>query len=623
MDVGTVKRVSVSREPIGQGATSEVYKGETSDGRVVAVKVMREGIGDALKAAFVAEKKILVEAEERWRKGNFFLWKDGELAELVAKVYRGEGEERYRCAGEALPTPQLYQNVSIEGHDWPEDSYLVLEWFGEGSNAVGVLRWFDEHRDKLSEQNKLEEVLFRFACYMGQIMLLMKAMGKYNPDMKWGDIFVVEEDEEIGRVVLLDWNGLSDLPQVGDSAEKGNISSLREGGWELVEDRVRRTLALLIYRLATQRAVSLNLEDDVVEQVEREMANTAFSKPFRVWLKEGLQQEALSFQDWITKAWLLWLVDSQRFKYRQLVRWETDLEEGPAEFKEWFELVRARLLKRKSTDPEDLWQAWQNAQSQEIREQLLRRLASFHRDFLWRQKEAVVGRLPGVKSLWNKAERFYEIWEQTVDDFALDEVYNADTFDKIMERNLQALEEAWGNLEEEVTEREGEEKIIQDFLLGRIKKPHRYAEEMRLLKAHGKGWAGFVTRADVMEAIGWLEKSQGTFRVFQGAWCRAVQNIVVSVGTKHRWSIVESAAKFLGLPLYDVERMWKRFCDVEFSRAELKRMQEDTARWRALIEAGKEEKEIPHDSEQAFAETCNIFECLTLTKYVDVLTFAN
>lgn len=617
MDIEEVKRVSVGREPIGQGATSEVYKGETSDGRLVAVKVMREGIGDALKAAFVAEKKILIEAERRWRKGDFFLWRDGELADLVSKAYKGEGEERYRCAGEALPTPKLYQNVSIEGHDWPENSYLVLEWFGEGSNAVGVLRWFDEHRDKLSEQNKLEEVLLRFACYMGQIMLLMKAMGKYNPDMKWGDIFVVEEDKDIGRVVLLDWNGLSDLPQAGDGTEKGSTS--REGGWELVEDRVRRTLALLIYRLATQRAVSLNLEGDVVEQVGREMANTAFSKAFRVWLKEGIQQEAHSFQDWITKAWLLWLVDSQRFKYRQLVRWETDLEEGPAGLKEWFELVRARLLKRKSTDPEDLWRAWQNAQSHEIREQLLRRLASFHGDFLWRQKEAVVERLSGVKSLWNKVERFYEIWEQTVDDFAPDEVYNADTFDKIMGRNLQALEEAWGNLEEEVTEREGEEKIIQDFLLGWIKKPHRYAEEMRLLKAHGKGWAGFVTRADVMEAIGWLEKRQGTFWVFQEVWCRAMRNIVASVGTKHRWGIVESAAKSFGLPLYDVERMWKRFCDVEFSRAELKRMQEDTARWRALIEEGKEEKEIPHDPEQAFIEVSKSLNLLEQTEYRDVV----
>nr|WP_310522296.1 AarF/UbiB family protein [Polymorphobacter sp.] len=188
-----------SIDPIAIGAASmaQVHRGVTTDGRQVAIKMLRPGIEDTLARA--------IDTYE-WAAGHIELL-GGEFARLrpraVIATFKGWTEAELDLRREAASASELAEAVQgepdfvVPGIDWARSSrrVLVIDWID------GIKMGDTEALAKLDfDRRKLAEVLVH--GFLAQAI----AQGFFHADMHQGNLFVIPpRDGHDARLGVIDF----------------------------------------------------------------------------------------------------------------------------------------------------------------------------------------------------------------------------------------------------------------------------------------------------------------------------------------------------------------------------------------------------------------------------------
>ncbi len=196
---GTWRERFQSIDPVAVGAASmaQVHRGVTTDGRVVAIKMLRPGIEDQLARA--------IETYE-WAAGHLENL-GGEFARLrpraVIATFKGWTEAELDLRREAASASELAEAVQgepdfiVPGIDWQRSSrrVLVIDWInGIKMNDTERLNALDFDRRKLAE------VLVH--GFLAQAI----SQGFFHADMHQGNLFVIPPRDGHGaRLGVIDF----------------------------------------------------------------------------------------------------------------------------------------------------------------------------------------------------------------------------------------------------------------------------------------------------------------------------------------------------------------------------------------------------------------------------------
>ncbi len=188
---------SIDPDPVGAASMAQVHRGVTSEGRQVAIKMLRPGI-----------EAQLVEAIDtyEWAAGHIELL-GGEFARLrpraVIATFKGWTEAELDLRREASNASELAESVLgepdfvVPGIDWARSSrrVLVIDWIdGIKMGDTAALAALDFDRRKLAE------VLVH--GFLAQAI----ANGFFHADMHQGNLFVIPPTEHHGaRLGVIDF----------------------------------------------------------------------------------------------------------------------------------------------------------------------------------------------------------------------------------------------------------------------------------------------------------------------------------------------------------------------------------------------------------------------------------
>ncbi len=188
---------SIDPVPVGAASMAQVHRGVTSDGRAVAIKLLRPGIEADLARA--------IETYE-WAAGHIERL-GGEFARLrpraVIATFKGWSEAELDLRREAASASELAEAVEgqtdfiVPGIDWSRSSrrVLVIDWIdGIKMNDTAGLAALDFDRRKLA--------MVLVNSFLAQAI----ARGFFHADMHQGNLFVVPpRDGHDARIAVIDF----------------------------------------------------------------------------------------------------------------------------------------------------------------------------------------------------------------------------------------------------------------------------------------------------------------------------------------------------------------------------------------------------------------------------------
>jgi ubiquinone biosynthesis protein len=188
---------SIDPVPVGAASMAQVHRGVTSDGRAVAIKLLRPGIEADLARA--------IDTYE-WAAGHIERL-GGEFARLrpraVIATFKGWTESELDLRREAASASELAEAVEgqpdfiVPGIDWARSSrrVLVIDWIdGIKMNDTAALAGLDFDRRKLA--------MVLVNSFLAQAI----ARGFFHADMHQGNLFVVPpRDGHDARIAVIDF----------------------------------------------------------------------------------------------------------------------------------------------------------------------------------------------------------------------------------------------------------------------------------------------------------------------------------------------------------------------------------------------------------------------------------
>jgi ubiquinone biosynthesis protein len=188
---------SIDPVPVGAASMAQVHRGVTSDGREVAIKLLRPGIEKQLADAI---------STYEWAAGHIELL-GGEFARLrpraVIATFKGWTETELDLRREAACASELAEAVEgepdfiVPGIDWGRSSrrILVLDWIdGIKMNNSAALAGLDFDRRKLA--------MVLVNGFLAQAI----ARGFFHADMHQGNLFVIPPRDGHGaRLAVIDF----------------------------------------------------------------------------------------------------------------------------------------------------------------------------------------------------------------------------------------------------------------------------------------------------------------------------------------------------------------------------------------------------------------------------------
>ena len=191
------KFVSIDPVAVGAASMAQVHRGVTTDGRSVAIKLLRPGIEGDLSRAI---------ATYEWAAG-YIERLGGEFARLrpraVIATFKGWTEAELDLRREAASASELAEAVEgqpdfiVPGIDWARSSrrVLVIDWIdGIKMNDTAALAALDFDRRKLA--------MVLVNSFLAQAI----ARGFFHADMHQGNLFVVPpRDGHEARIAVIDF----------------------------------------------------------------------------------------------------------------------------------------------------------------------------------------------------------------------------------------------------------------------------------------------------------------------------------------------------------------------------------------------------------------------------------
>ena len=191
------KFTSIDPVPVGAASMAQVHRGITTDGRTVAIKLLRPGIEADLARAI---------STYEWAAGHIERL-GGEFARLrpraVIATFKGWTEAELDLRREAASASELAESVEgqpdfiVPGIDWARSSrrVLVIDWIdGIKMNDTAALARLDFDRRKLA--------MVLVNSFLAQAI----ARGFFHADMHQGNLFVVPpQNGHDARIAVIDF----------------------------------------------------------------------------------------------------------------------------------------------------------------------------------------------------------------------------------------------------------------------------------------------------------------------------------------------------------------------------------------------------------------------------------
>lgn len=212
---------SIGHEPAAAASIGQVYRGRSTDGREVAVKVQYPGIADAVESD-MRNLRMLSPILRRLMPGLEVKDVLAELAERITEEcdYELEASNHRRLARfwrrhPFIRVPDVYTSLSRR-------RVIVTEWV-DGANFEQVAERDDETRDRFAE------IVYRF--FYANASLLHLALGDPHP----GNYLLCDD----GRVAFFDFGMLRRLPEEYLSREARVFGAIREGDADALVQAMR------------------------------------------------------------------------------------------------------------------------------------------------------------------------------------------------------------------------------------------------------------------------------------------------------------------------------------------------------------------------------------------------
>jgi predicted unusual protein kinase regulating ubiquinone biosynthesis (AarF/ABC1/UbiB family) len=212
---------SIDPEPAAAASIGQVYRGRTTDGREVAVKVQYPGIGEAVESD-MRNVRMLAPLLRRLMPGLDVKPVLAELSERISAECDYELEASSHRLLARFWRGHPYITVPAVEMDLSRRRVLVSEWV-EGIDFAGVADEPDPVRDRYAE------IVYRF--FYGTARHLDLALGDPHPGN-----YLLRDD---GRVAFIDFGMLRQLPSGYLSREAVIFEAVREGDERALVDALR------------------------------------------------------------------------------------------------------------------------------------------------------------------------------------------------------------------------------------------------------------------------------------------------------------------------------------------------------------------------------------------------
>jgi predicted unusual protein kinase regulating ubiquinone biosynthesis (AarF/ABC1/UbiB family) len=212
---------SIDPEPAAAASIGQVYRGRTTDGREVAVKVQYPGIGEAVESD-MRNVRMLAPLLRRLMPGLDVKPVLAELSERISAECDYELEASSHRLLARFWRGHPYITVPAVEMDLSRRRVLVSEWV-EGIDFAGVADEPDRVRDRYAE------IVYRF--FYGTARHLDLALGDPHPGN-----YLLRDD---GRVAFIDFGMLRQLPSGYLSREAVIFEAVREGDERALVDALR------------------------------------------------------------------------------------------------------------------------------------------------------------------------------------------------------------------------------------------------------------------------------------------------------------------------------------------------------------------------------------------------